>query len=249
MKETSVEGSNQMSISLAELKEKNITDLARIAKDLNIPGASGMRKQELIFQILRAQTEKNGLIFSEGVLECLPDGFGFLRAPEYNYLPGPDDIYVSPSQIRRFDLRTGDTVSGQVRPPKEGERYFALIKVEAVNFEHPDVAREKILFDNLTPLYPENRVRLESPNMSSRVLDLIAPVGKGQRGLIVAPPRTGKTMLLQAMANAITANHPEITLIVLLIDERPEEVTDMQRNVKGEVISSTFDEPASRHVQ
>src|SRR5213596_2663185 len=207
-KETNVEGSNQMSISLAELKEKNITDLAKIAKELNIPGASGMRKQELIFQILRAQTEKNGLIFSEGVLECLPDGFGFLRAPEYNYLPGPDDIYVSPSQIRKFDLRTGDTVSGQVRPPKEGERYFALIKVEAVNFEHPDVAREKILFDNLTPLYPENRIRLETPvHMSSRVLDLIAPVGKGQRGLIVAPPRTGKTMLLQAMANSITTNH------------------------------------------
>src|SRR5437870_838609 len=249
-KETSIEGNNQMSISLAELKEKNITDLAKIAKELNIPGASGMRKQELIFQILRAQTEKNGLIFSEGVLECLPDGFGFLRAPEYNYLPGPDDIYVSPSQIRRFDLRTGDTVSGQVRPPKEGERYFALIKVEAVNFEHPDVAREKILFDNLTPLYPQNRIKLEAlQNMSSRVLDLIAPVGKGQRGLIVAPPRTGKTMILQAIANSITANHPEVTLIVLLIDERPEEVTDMQRSVKGEVISSTFDEPASRHVQ
>src|SRR3982075_3866889 len=239
-----------MSISLADLKEKNITDLAKIAKDLAIPGASGMRKQELIFQILRAQTEKNGLIFSEGVLECLPDGFGFLRAPEYNYLPGPDDIYVSPSQIRRFDLRTGDTVSGQVRPPKEGERYFALIKVEAVNFEHPDVAREKTLFDNLTPLYPDKRVKLETQsNMSSRVLDLIAPVGKGQRGLIVAAPKTGKTMLLQAIANAITTNHPEITLIVLLIDERPEEVTDMQRSVKGEVISSTFDEPASRHVQ
>src|SRR5712691_3003715 len=249
-KETSIEGNNQMSISLAELKEKNITDLAKIAKDLNIPGASGMRKQELIFQILRAQTEKNGLIFSEGVLECLPDGFGFLRAPEYNYLPGPDDIYVSPSQIRRFDLRTGDTVSGQVRPPKEGERYFALIKVEAVNFEHPDVAREKILFDNLTPLYPEQRIKLEVPiNMSSRVLDLIAPVGKGQRGLIVAPPRTGKTMILQAIANSITTNHPEVTLIVLLIDERPEEVTDMQRSVAGEVVSSTFDEPATRHVQ
>src|SRR5712672_2968175 len=250
MKETSVEGSNQMSISLAELKEKNITDLAKIAKELNIPGASGMRKQELIFQILRAQTEKNGLIFSEGVLECLPDGFGFLRAPEYNYLPGPDDIYVSPSQIRRFDLHTGDTVSGQVRPPKEGERYFALIKVEAVNFEHPDVAREKILFDNLTPLYPQNRIKLEVPdNMSSRVLDLIAPVGKGQRGLIVAAPRTGKTMILQAIANSVTTNHPETALIVLLIDERPEEVTDMQRSVTGEVISSTFDEPASRHVQ
>src|SRR5437899_1253367 len=249
-KETNVEGNNQMSISLAELKEKNITDLAKIAKEHNIPGASGLRKQELIFQILRAQTEKSGLIFSEGVLECLPDGFGFLRAPEYNYLPGPDDIYVSPSQIRRFDVRTGDTVSGQVRPPKEGERYFALIKVEAVNFEHPDIAREKTLFDNLTPLYPDKRVKLGTrTNMSSRVLDLIAPVGKGQRGLIVAAPKTGKTMLLQAIANAITANHPEITLIVLLIDERPEEVTDMQRSVKAEVISSTFDEPASRHVQ
>jgi transcription termination factor Rho len=236
-------------LDIRVLKEMKLPDLTRVAKELGVENATGMRKQDLIFSILQAQTEKSGLIFSEGVLECLPDGFGFLRAPEYNYLPGPDDIYVSPSQIRRFDLRTGDTVSGQVRPPKEGERYFALIKVEAVNFEHPDVAREKILFDNLTPLYPQNRVRLESPNMSSRVLDLIAPVGKGQRGLIVAPPRTGKTMLLQAMANAITANHPEITLIVLLIDERPEEVTDMQRNVKGEVISSTFDEPASRHVQ
>src|SRR5215470_1545380 len=243
MKETSVEGSKEMSISLAELKEKNITDLAKIAKELNIPGASGMRKQELIFQILRAQTEKNGLIFSEGVLECLPDGFGFLRAPEYNYLPGPDDIYVSPSQIRKFDLRTGDTVSGQIRPPKEGERYFALIKVEAVNFEHPDVAREKIFFDNLTPLYPQDRIRLEVPiNMTSRVLDLVSPIGKGQRGLIVAAPRTGKTMILQSIANSISTNHPEITLIVLLIDERPEEVTDMQRSVRGEVISSTFDE-------
>src|ERR1700758_3780451 len=253
MKETSVEGSNQMSISLAELKEKNITDLAKIAKELNIPGASGMRKQELIFQILRAQTEKNGLIFSEGVLECLPDGVGFLRAPEYNYLPGPDDIYVSPSQIRKFDLRTGDTVSGQVRPPKDGERYFALIKVEAVNFEHPDEARNKIFFDNLTPLYPNERLKLETPNgkdnLSARVLDLLTPIGKGQRGLIVAPPRTGKTMLLQTIANSITSNHPEVIMIVLLIDERPEEVTDMQRSVNGEVISSTFDEPASRHVQ
>src|ERR1700737_3628655 len=250
MKETTVEGNNQMSISLAELKEKNITDLAKIARELNIPGASGMRKQELISQILRAQTEKNGLIFSEGVLECLPDGFGFLRAPEYNSLPGPDDIYVSPSQIRKFDLRTGDTVSGQIRPPKEGERYFALIKVEAVNFEHPDVAREKIFFDNLTPLYPQDRIRLEVPtNMTSRVLDLVAPVGKGQRGLIVAAPRTGNTMVLQSLANSISTNHPEVTLIVLLIDERPEEVTDMQRSVKGEVISSTFDEPAARHVQ
>src|SRR6266536_2226441 len=209
MAKETAESNNQISISLAELKEKNITDLAKIAKELNVPGASGMRKQELIFQILRAQTEKSGLIFSEGVLECLPDGFGFLRAPEYNYLPDPDDIYVSPSQIRKFDLRTGDTVSGQVRQPKEGERYFALIKVEAVNFEHPDVAREKIFFDNLTPLYPQDRIKLEVPaNMSSRVLDLVAPVGKGQRGLIVAAPRTGKTMILQSLANAITSNHP-----------------------------------------
>jgi transcription termination factor Rho len=237
-------------IDIRVLKEMKLPDLTRLAKEHGVENATGMRKQDLIFSVLQAQTEKLGLIFSEGVLECLPDGFGFLRAPEYNYLPGPDDIYVSPSQIRRFDLHTGDTVSGQVRPPKEGERYFALIKVEAVNFEHPDVAREKVLFDNLTPLYPQNRIRLEvQGNMSSRVLDLIAPVGKGQRGLIVAPPRTGKTMLLQAMANAITNNHPEVALIVLLIDERPEEVTDMQRNVKGEVISSTFDEPASRHVQ
>src|SRR5438874_4958376 len=250
-KETNVEGSNPMSISLAELKEKNITDLAKIAKDLNIPGASGMRKQELIFQILRAQTEKNGLIFSEGVLECLPDGFGFLRAPEYNYLPGPDDIYVSPSQIRKFDLRTGDTISGQIRPPKEGERYFALIKVEAINFESPDMAREKVFFDNLTPLYPDEMLKMEvgPENLSARVIDLVTPLGKGQRGLIVSPPRTGKTMLLQAIANSVTQNHPEVTLIVLLIDERPEEVTDMQRSVQGEVISSTFDEPPTRHVQ
>src|SRR6266851_3354063 len=217
-KETNVEGSNQMSISLAELKEKNITDLAKIAKELNIPGASGMRKQELIFQILRAQTEKNGLIFSEGVLECLPDGFGFLRAPEYNYLPGPDDIYVSPSQIRKFDLRTGDTVSGQVRPPKDGERYFALIKVEAVNFEDPEVARNKIFFDNLTPLYPQGRLKMETTkeNLTGRVLDLLCPVGQGQRGLINAPPRTGKTMMLQSMANAIATNHPEVDVVVLL---------------------------------
>ncbi len=240
-----------MSISLAELKEKNITDLAKIAKEHNIPGASGMRKQELIFQILRAQTEKSGLIFSEGVLECLPDGFGFLRAPEYNYLPGPDDIYVSPSQIRKFDLRTGDTVSGQVRPPKDGERYFALIKVEAVNFEDPEVARNKIFFDNLTPLYPQGRLKMETTkeNMTGRVLDLLCPVGKGQRGLVNAPPRTGKTMMLQAMANAVATNHPDVALIVLLIDERPEEVTDMQRTVKGEVISSTFDEAPQRHIQ
>ena len=250
-KETNSETKNEVSISLAELKEKNITDLAKIAKELNIPGASGMRKQELIFQILRAQTEKSGLIFSEGVLECLPDGFGFLRTPEYNYLPGPDDIYVSPSQIRKFDLRTGDTVSGQVRPPKDGERYFALIKVEAVNFEDPEVARSKIFFDNLTPLYPADRIRLETTkeNLTGRVLDMLCPIGKGQRGLIVAPPRTGKTMMLQSIANSVTTNHPEVALIVLLIDERPEEVTDMQRTVKGEVISSTFDEPPQRHIQ
>ncbi len=240
-------------MDIAQLKEMNIAALTQVAKDLNIQGASGMRKQELIFKILQAQTEKSGFIFSEGVLETLPDGFGFLRAPDYNYLPGPDDIYVSPSQIRKFDLRTGDTVSGQVRPPKDGERYFALIKVEAVNFEHPDEARNKIFFDNLTPLYPNERLKLETPNgkenLSARVLDLLTPIGKGQRGLIVAPPRTGKTMLLQTIANSITANHPEVILIVLLIDERPEEVTDMQRSVNGEVISSTFDEPASRHVQ
>jgi transcription termination factor Rho len=240
-------------MDIAQLKEMNISALTQVAKDLNIQGASGMRKQELIFKILQAQTEKSGFIFSEGVLETLPDGFGFLRAPDYNYLPGPDDIYVSPSQIRKFDLRTGDTVSGQVRPPKDGERYFALIKVEAVNFEHPDEARNKIFFDNLTPLYPAERLKLETSNgkdnLSARVLDLLTPIGKGQRGLIVAPPRTGKTMLLQTIANSITANHPEVILIVLLIDERPEEVTDMQRSVKGEVISSTFDEPASRHVQ
>src|SRR6201993_2610636 len=250
-KETTPEANNQPSISLAELKEKNITDLAKIAKELNIPGASGMRKQELIFQILRAQTEKSGLIFSEGVLECLPDGFGFLRAPDYNYLPGPDDIYVSPSQIRKFDLQPGDTVSGQIRPPKEGERYFALIKVEAVNFEAPEQARDKLFFENLTPLYPQERITLETmaENLSARVMDLWTPIGKGQRGLIVAPPRTGKTMLLQNIAQSVSRNHPEVYLIVLLIDERPEEVTDMQRSVDGEVISSTFDGPAQRHVQ
>src|SRR5205809_5525024 len=238
-------------MDIAQLKEMNIAALTQVAKDLNIQGASGMRKQELIFKILQAQTEKSGFIVSEGGLETLPDGFGFLRAPEYNYLPGPDDIYVSPSQIRKFDLHTGDTISGQVRPPKEGERYFALIKVEAVNFEHPDQAREKIFFDNLTPLYPNQRIKLETTreNVSSRVLDILCPIGKGQRGLIVAAPRTGKTMLLQAIANSVTQNHPEVILIVLLIDERPEEVTDMQRSVNGEVISSTFDEPATRHVQ
>ncbi len=238
-------------LDLVELKDMSIQALNQIAKDLGVQGAAGLRKQELIFKILQTQAEKSGLIFSEGVLECLPDGFGFLRAPEYNYLPGPDDVYVSPSQIRRFDLRTGDTVSGQIRPPKEGERYFALIKVDAINFEPPEESRNKIFFDNLTPLYPDERLKLETSkdNFSGRVMDLMTPLGKGQRGLIVAPPRTGKTMLLQSIANSITTNHPEINLIVLLIDERPEEVTDMQRSVRGEVISSTFDEPASRHVQ
>ncbi len=237
-------------LDIRALKEMSISELTTIANDLGVEGAAGMRKQELIFKILQAQTEKSGLIFAEGVLECLPDGFGFLRAPEYNYLPGPDDIYVSPSQIRRFDLRTGDTVSGQVRQPKEGERYFALIKVEAVNFEHPEVSKSKIFFDNLTPLYPEERLHLEVPgDMSSRVMDLVTPMGKGQRALIVAPPRTGKTMLLQSIAHSVEKNHPEVVLIVLLIDERPEEVTDMQRSVQGEVVSSTFDEPATRHVQ
>src|SRR5574338_713798 len=238
-------------LNIAELKDMSIQKLTQVAKDLNVAGATGMRKQELIFQILKAQAEQSGFIFSEGVLEVLPDGFGFLRAPDYNYLPGPDDIYVSPSQIRKFDLHTGDTVSGQIRQPKEGERYFALINVEAVNFEPPDRIRDRIFFENLTPLYPEERLRLETAgdNLSARVMDLMVPIGKGQRGLIVAPPRTGKTMLLQNIANSITTNHPEVYLIVLLIDERPEEVTDMQRSVKGEVISSTFDEPAARHVQ
>jgi len=238
-------------MNLQELKEKKSNELTAIAKGLNIEGASSLRKQELIFAILNAQTEKNGMIFGEGVLETLADGFGFLRAPDYNYLPGPDDIYVSPSQIRRFNLQTGDTVSGQIRPPKEGERYFALLKVETVNFESPEVARDKTLFDNLTPLYPDEKLKLETApdNMAMRVMELVAPIGKGQRGLIVAPPRTGKTMLIQNIANSIAENHPEVYLIVLLIDERPEEVTDMQRSVKGEVISSTFDEPASRHVQ
>jgi transcription termination factor Rho len=239
-------------LNLASLKDRSISELTHIAKEMGIEGATGLRKQELIFKVLAAQTEKSGLIFSEGVLETLPDGFGFLRAPEYNYLPGPDDIYVSPSQIRKFDLRTGDTVSGQIRPPKEGERYFALIKVEAINFEDPGQAREKVFFDNLTPLYPDEQLKMETStpdNLPSRVIDLVTPIGKGQRALIVAPPRTGKTMLLQTIANSITQNHPEVTLIVLLIDERPEEVTDMQRSVRGEVISSTFDEPPTRHVQ
>ncbi|HZY62422.1 MAG TPA: transcription termination factor Rho [Edaphobacter sp.] len=238
-------------MTISELKEKNITELSKIARQLEIPGASGLRKQDLIFKILQAQSEKEGHIFAEGVLEILPDGYGFLRSPDYNYLPGPDDIYVSPSQIRKFDLKTGDTISGNVRPPHEGEKYFALVKIEAINFESPEETRNKILFDNLTPLYPQERLKSETvrDNISGRVMDLLTPVGKGQRGLIVAPPRTGKTMLLQSIANSITSNHPEVVLIVLLIDERPEEVTDMQRSVKGEVISSTFDEPAARHVQ
>jgi len=236
---------------LTQLKQRNITELNEVAKDLKIDGAANLRKQELIFAILQAQTEKNGVIYGEGVLETLPDGFGFLRAPDSNYLPGPDDIYISPSQIRRFNLRTGDIVSGQIRPPKESERYFALLKVEKINFEDPEVARDKILFDNLTPLYPEERINLEHDQgeYCTRVMDLITPIGKGQRGLIVAAPRTGKTMMLQAIARAIIKNHPEIVLIVLLIDERPEEVTDWQRQVKAEVISSTFDEPAQRHAQ
>jgi transcription termination factor Rho len=244
-----VEGDN--GLNLKALKEKKISDLALIGKNFNIEGAANMRKQELIFAILQAQTEQNGHIYGEGVLETLPDGFGFLRAPDYNYLPGPDDIYVSPSQIRRFNLRTGDIISGHIRPPKEGERYFALLKVETINYEDPEKAREKILFDNLTPLYPNERLRLEfqPDDYTTRIVDLLTPIGKGQRGLIVAAPRTGKTMMLQHLAKAIAHNHSEVILIVLLIDERPEGVTDMQRSVDGEVISSTFDEPATRHVQ
>ncbi len=238
-------------MNIVELKDKKISELAQLAKEYNISGAAGMRKQELIFGLIQAQVEKNGMIFGEGTLEILPDGFGFLRAPDSNYLPGPDDIYVSPSQIRRFNLKTGDTVSGQIRQPKESERYFALLKVESINFEDPEATRDKILFDNLTPLYPNRKSNLEvdSENYSMRIMDLLTPIGFGQRGLIVSPPRSGKTMLLQNIANSITTNHKEIFLIVLLIDERPEEVTDMQRSVDGEVISSTFDEPAERHVQ
>jgi transcription termination factor Rho len=238
-------------MNLVELKKMKISELTNMARDFSIEGATGMPKQDLIFALLQAHSERNGLIYGEGVLEILPDGFGFLRAPDSNYLPGPDDIYISPSQIRRFNLRTGDTVSGQIRPPKDTERYFALLKVEQVNHEDPEISREKILFDNLTPLYPNKRVKLETThdNLSSRIMDLMTPLGKGQRGLIVAPPRTGKTMLLQNIANSVSANHKEIHKIVLLIDERPEEVTDMQRNVDAEVISSTFDEPQQRHVQ
>jgi transcription termination factor Rho len=238
-------------MNVSELKSKKINELTQLAKKLEIEGYAGMRKQELIFSLLQAQIEKNGLIYGEGTLEILPDGFGFLRAPSYNYLPGPDDIYVSPSQIRRFNLRTGDTVSGQIRQPKESERYFALLKVEAINYEDPEAARDKILFDNLTPLYPDEKTNLEvaADNYSARIMDLLTPIGFGQRGLIVSPPRSGKTMLLQNIANCIVKNHNDIILFVLLIDERPEEVTDMERSVRGEVISSTFDEPAERHVQ
>ena len=238
-------------LDLASLKSLNVAGLTAIAKQLDLPGATGMRKQDLIFQILRARSERNGLMFSEGVLETLPDGYGFLRGPDYNYLPGPDDVYVSPSQIRRFGLHTGDTVSGQIRPPREGERYFALVKVDAVNFEPSERKSERVFFENLTPLYPQEKFCLEyaAEELCTRVIDMMAPIGKGQRALIVAPPRTGKTMLLQALANSIGTNHPDAFLIVLLIDERPEEVTDMQRSVRGEVISSTFDEPPQRHVQ
>lgn len=238
-------------MNISELKKQSISELNQLAKDLNVPDASGLRRQDLIFSILQYQSEKNGFISGEGVLETLPDGFGFLRAVDYNYLPGPDDIYVSPSQIRRFGLRTGDTVSGEIRPPKEGEKYFALLKVSMVNFEPPEAARDKILFDNLTPLYPDEKFNLEADpeNYSTRIMDIFTPIGKGQRGLIVSPPRAGKTVLLQDIANSITANHEDVTLMVLLIDERPEEVTDMQRSVKGEVVSSTFDETPVRHVQ
>ncbi len=238
-------------MDIVELKSKTVSELLNLADELGIPNVSNLRKQEVIFKILEAKTEKDGFIFAEGVLEILQEGYGFLRSPDYNYLPGPDDIYVSPSQIKRFDLRTGDTLSGQVRPPKENEKYFALLKIEAVNFENPEVAKHKVLFDNLTPLYPEKRIKLETgpEDVSMRIMDMMTPLGKGQRALIVSPPKAGKTMLLQKIANSITTNHPEMKLIVLLIDERPEEVTDMKRSVKGEVISSTFDEPADRHVQ
>ena len=239
-------------MNLKDLKEKKINELTSVAKKYNIEGAASLRRQDLIFAILQAQSEQNGLIYGEGVLETLPDGFGFLRAPDYNYLPGPDDIYVSPSQIRKFGLRTGDIISGQIRPPKEGERYFALLKIEKLNYDEPEAAKEKILFDNLTPLYPQEQIKLETApkgDTSMRVMDMFTPIGKGQRGIIVSPPRVGKTTILQKLANAIAKNHPEVTLLVLLIDERPEEVTDMQRSVQGEVISSTFDEPAQRHVQ
>mgnify|MGYP001612453834 FL=1 len=249
--ETTGAAPQQAKLDIAALKDLKISELTKVARELGVNGISGLKKQDLIFKILSAQTEKEGLIFSSGVLEILPDGFGFLRSPNYNYLPCPDDIYVSPSQIRRFDLRTGDMVNGQVRPPKEGERYFALLKVEAVNHENPEESKVKANFDDLTPIYPKERFVLETgqKEVSTRIMDLLTPIGKGQRGLIVAPPYSGKTVLLQKIANAITTNNPDVVLIVLLIDERPEEVTDMQRSVKGEVISSTFDEPADRHIQ
>ncbi len=239
-------------MNVNELKTMKVSDLQKIAKDLNIEGTSGLKKQELIMKIMEAESQKDGLVFGEGVLEILPDGFGFLRSQNYNYLPGPDDIYVSPSQIRKFDLRTGDMIAGQIRPPKEGEKYFALLKVQTINMDDPEKVKDKVFFDNLTPLYPEQKINLETKekdNLSMRIMDLLIPLGKGQRGLIVAPPRTGKTVLLQQIANSITSNHPEVYLIVLLIDERPEEVTDMERTVKGEVVSSTFDEPPTRHIQ
>jgi len=238
-------------MDIVELKTKTMPELLDLAEQLEIPGVSSLRKQDLIFKILEAKTEKTGLVFAEGVLEVMQEGYGFLRSPDYNYLPGPDDIYVSPSQIKRFDLKTGDTVSGQVRPPKDNERYFALLKIEAVNYENPEMSKHKIMFDSLTPLYPEKKLRLETmpEEIAMRIMDLLTPVGKGQRGLITSPPKAGKTILLQKIANSITTNSPEVKLIVLLIDERPEEVTDMKRSVKGEVISSTFDEPAERHVQ
>ena len=238
-------------MDIVELKSKTIAELLDLAEGLNVPSCSGLRKQELIFKILEARTEKDGLIFAEGVLEALEEGYGFLRSPDYNYLPGPDDIYVSPSQIKRFDLKTGDTVSGQVRPPKDTERYFALLKIEAVNYENPEIAKHKTLFDNVTPLYPNEKIKLEvdPKDVSTRIMDILTPIGKGQRGLITSPPKAGKTIILQKIANSVTRNSPDIKLIVLLIDERPEEVTDMERSVQGEVISSTFDEPAERHVQ
>jgi transcription termination factor Rho len=238
-------------MNLTELKRKKMSELIHMGMGLNIEGVSGMRRQDLIFAILQQHSANRGEVYGDGVLETLPDGFGFLRSPDYNYLPGPDDIYVSPSQIRRFGLRTGDTVEGQIRPPKDSERYFALLKVERLNGEAPEASAEKIMFDNLTPLYPNKRLRLEydAKNYSTRIVDMLSPIGKGQRCLIVSPPRAGKTVLLQDIAHAITSNHPEVYLIVLLIDERPEEVTDMARSVRGEVVSSTFDEPPARHVQ
>ncbi len=253
MSETANGTTNGNALYLHDLKQMKIEKLTELANQYEVENPAGLKRQELIFAIIKSHAEKEGQIYADGVLEILPDGFGFIRSQDYSYLPGPDDIYVSPSQIRRFNLRTGDTISGQIRPPKDSERYFALLKVETVNFESPEVAKDKILFDNLTPLYPDEKFSMEFPyptqDMSTRIVDMLTPIGKGQRALIVAPPRAGKTVLLQNVANAITANHPDVTLIVLLIDERPEEVTDMQRNVKGEVVSSTFDEPASRHVQ